>query len=132
MKYIHPSQRGLVAAVLLALNMAWPALPVFFALAAPAAHAIVGAPATPVSVAGVARRTTRRTVAAGAVAAPVTTAAVVGATTAVTVGATVAALPPTGCTVVVTAGVTYQNCSGVYYRPAYQGTNVVYVVSSPP
>jgi hypothetical protein len=32
------------------------------------AHAIVGAPVTPVSVAGVARRTTRRTVAAGAAA----------------------------------------------------------------
>lgn len=41
----------------------------------PQAHAIVGAPVTPVSVAGVARRTTRRVVAAEATAVVATTSA---------------------------------------------------------
>jgi hypothetical protein len=100
------------------------------------AHAVVGMPATPVSYAGVARRTTRREVAAtGAVAAPVATAAVVGTaaavTTAAVVGTRVAALPP-GCTTVMAGGVAYSQCGGAYYRPYYEGTNVVYVVSAPP
>jgi hypothetical protein len=27
--------------------------------------------------------------------------------------------------------VEYYNCDGVYYRPAFQGNNLVYVVQSP-
>ena len=96
-------------------------------LAAPA-HAIIGMPWTPFSVAGVARRTVRRTAAVGAAAA-YGTAAAVG--TAAAAGAALApppvygappmyALPP-GCVVGVPCG------AGVVYRPVYQGPNVVYV-----
>ena len=46
-------------------------LPVDMGFITTPAHAIVGRPMTPVSVAGVARRTTRRTVAYGAAVAPV-------------------------------------------------------------
>lgn len=46
-------------------------LPVDLGVFTTPAHAIVGRPATPVSVAGVARRTTRRTVAVAAAATPV-------------------------------------------------------------
>ena len=58
------------------------------------AEAVVGRPLTPVSVAGVARRTTRR---------------VVATTT------YVATLPP-ACTVVVIEGVSLQQCGGTYYQ----------------
>ena len=136
----------------------------------PAARAIVGAPLTPVSVAGVARRTTRRVVAveATAVAAATTTAAAAaGAQQAATaqqqqavaqqqaataqqqaavaqqqaavasqqsgapaVGSIVTSLPP-GCTQATKNGVAYQECGGVFYRAAFQGNNLVYVVSQP-
>lgn len=59
------------------------------------AHAIVGRPLTPVSVAGVARRTTRRAIYATSV--------------------YVATLPP-ACTVVVIEGTTLQQCGGTYYQ----------------
>lgn len=39
---------------------------------------------------------------------------------------------PRSCTRVVTDNVTYHNCNGVYYRPYYQGTEVVYVVVDKP
>lgn len=72
------------------------------------AWAIVGRPLTPVSYAGVARRTTRRTV---------------RRTAAVTYPAgTMTTLAP-GC--VAGAG-TYQ-CGGAAYRPYYHGPNLVYV-----
>jgi len=58
------------------------------------ANAIVGRPATPVSVAGVARRTTRR---------------IVATTT------YVAVLPPS-CTVIVIEGTTLQQCGSTYYQ----------------
>jgi len=29
------------------------------------------------------------------------------------------------------SGVQYNNCGGVYYRAAFQGSNLVYVVSKP-
>jgi hypothetical protein len=122
------------------------------------AQAVVGAPLTPVSVAGVARRTTRRAVVATSTtqAAAADTAAVqqqqaataqqqaataqqqaataqqqasaasrpAGAPAA---GAVVSALPA-GCKPVTQNGVEYQNCGGVYYRSAFQGNNLVYVV----
>jgi len=122
------------------------------------AHAVVGAPLTPVSAAGVARRTTRRAVVATSTtqAAAADTAAVqqqqaataqqqaataqqqaataqqqqaaaarpAGAPAA---GAVVSALPA-GCKPVTQNGVEYQNCGGVYYRAAFQGNNLVYVV----
>jgi hypothetical protein len=128
------------------------------------AHAVVGAPLTPVSAAGVARRTTRRAVVATSTtqAAAADTAAVqqqqaataqqqsataqqqsataqqqsataqqqaaaarpAGAPAA---GAVVTALPG-GCKPETSNGVEYQNCGGVYYRAAFQGNNLVYVV----
>jgi len=66
------------------------------------AQAIIGRPLTPRSVAGVARRTTRRTVARAAT---------------MPYGA-VAALPA-GCS-------PYYPCAGATYQPYYYGANVVY------
>ena len=123
----------------------------------PDAHAVVGAPLTPVSGAGVARRTTRRTVAAtsantaatqqqqAATAQQQAATAEQQAATAKQQEATAqqqaaaarpAGAPPVGA--VVTAlpagckpetknNVEYQNCGGVYYRAAFQGENLVYV-----
>jgi biotin carboxyl carrier protein len=129
------------------------------------AQAIVGAPATPVSVAGVARRTTRRVVVAqrSAVAATTATTSARAQQKAATaqqqqataqqqaataqqqaataqqqaaaarpagappVGTVVNALPG-GCKPETKNGVEVQNCGGVYYRAAFQGNNLVYVV----
>jgi len=122
------------------------------------AHAVVGAPLTPVSVAGVARRTTRRAVVATSTtqAAAADTAAVQQQQAATAqqqaataqqqaataqqqaaaasrppgapaAGAVVSALPA-GCKPETQNGVEYQNCGGVYYRAAFQGNNLVYVV----
>ena len=49
----------------------------------------------------------------------------------VAIGTTVASLPP-ACTSVVVNGITYYNCGGTYYQPAYDGPNLVYVVVQPP
>jgi hypothetical protein len=110
------------------------------------AHAIVGAPLTPMSYAGVARRTTRRVVATEAAVA--TTAVVASeaaaasarppapppaappAPAAPAVGTIVTALPP-GCEQAMIGGVAYSYCGGVYYRAGFQGANVVYVVAQP-
>jgi len=116
----------------------------------PDAHAVVGAPLTPVSGAGVARRTTRRTVAATSANTAATqqqqaataqqqaaTAQQQAATAqqqaaaarpagAPPVGAVVTALPA-GCKPETKNNVEYQNCGGVYYRAAFQGENLVYV-----
>lgn len=84
------------------------ALPAAGALVAPGeAHAVVGRPLTPVSYAGVARRTSRR----------------VSRRTAARTTAAMTALPP-GC---VPAGATY-TCGATTYQQAYDGGNVVYVV----
>jgi hypothetical protein len=68
------------------------------------AQAVVGRPLTPVSVAGVARRTTRRTIVATSI--------------------YVAALPP-ACRVVVVEGMTLHQCGATYYQP--HGTQFVVV-----
>jgi len=109
------------------------------------AAAIVGAPLTPVSAAGVARRTTRRTVAVASTAAASTTAAATAPqpapsqpppppaqaqTGAPPVGTMVPELP-SGCVSSPKNGIEYYNCGGVYYRPAFQGNNLVYVVQNP-
>jgi hypothetical protein len=73
------------------------------------ARAVIGRPLTPVSFAGVARRTTRRMV----------------------YGSMLYAIPA-GCATVIATGVTYYHCGGVYYRPQQQGANVVYVVVPAP
>lgn len=69
------------------------------------AHAIIGRPLTPVSVAGVARRTTRRTIRRTAVYR--------------------ATLPP-NCTTVVIEGTTLHQCGATYYQPS--GSQYVVVV----
>ena len=71
--------------------------------------ATIGRPASPASVSGVRRRTRRRT------------------RRRVVRGMTVASLPA-GCSVVARGGIRYHYCGGVWYKPAYQGTTVVYVV----
>jgi hypothetical protein len=116
------------------------------------AQAIIGMPFTPMSYAGVARRTTRRVVATEAAVA--TTAAVAAASkppppppsttvvvvppspaapapSGVPIGTVVQALPA-GCKSVVVSGVTYSDCAGVFYKPAFQGNNLVYVVVQNP
>jgi hypothetical protein len=70
------------------------------------AEARIGRPATPVSVAGTARRTTRR---------------VVRRTT------VYIATLPAGCPIVVVDGATLYFCGGVYYQP-YQNQYVVVVI----
>ncbi len=120
------------------------------------AQAIVGAPLTPVSVAGVARRTTARTVAAGSAATSATsqqqaataqqqqataqqqaaTAQQQAATAQQQAAARPAGAPPAGtvvnalpagCKPETKSGVEYQNCGGVLYRSGFQGNNLVYV-----
>ena len=60
------------------------------------ANAVVGRPMTPGSVAGVARRTTRRTIRRTSV---------------------YVATLPVGCTTVVIEGTTLHQCGGAYYQP---------------
>ena len=132
------------------------------------AEAIIGMPLTPMSYAGVARRTTRRVVAtetavvattAAAATAATATAAAASATaaaaaaaapkpppppppaqvvvvapppaapaaSAVPIGTVVPALPA-GCTSVVVNGVGYSDCGGAFYKAAFSGNNLVYVV----
>ena len=109
------------------------------------AEAIIGRPLTPVSYAGVARRTTRRVVVGTAAVA--TTAAATApqtvvveqapaqpaaqTTMAVPIGTVIQALPA-GCSSVTVQGANYFNCAGVYYKPSFQGTNLVYVVVEKP
>jgi len=38
---------------------------------------------------------------------------------------------PAGCAPEAIGGVEYQRCAGVYYRVAFQGNNLVYVVQQP-
>jgi hypothetical protein len=102
---------GIVRALRAALVVLALGLPSVMMAPVPA-HAVIGRPLTPLSYAGVARRTTRRTVAASSAA----------YATAAAATPHVAALPP-GCTM---AGGVY-HCGAVGYQPVYDGPNVVYV-----
>jgi hypothetical protein len=110
------------------------------------AQAIIGMPFTPFSYAGVARRTTRRVVATEAAVATTAAASATAAAasapqpaappaassaSAVPIGTVVQALPA-GCTAVVVNGVSYSDCKGVFYKAAFQGNNLVYVVVPKP
>jgi hypothetical protein len=75
-------------------------------LAIEKASAIVGRPATPISVAGAARRTTRRVVRRSYV---------------------YAATLPTGCTTIVVEGATIYQCGATYYQPYGNQYEVVYI-----
>lgn len=72
----------------------------------PPAEAIVGRPATPVSAAGVSRRTTRRVIRRSSI--------------------YVASLPGS-CSTVVIEGTSLYSCSGTYYQPYNNQYVVVYV-----
>jgi hypothetical protein len=58
-------------------------------------------------------------------------AAVTVGVTAAVVGSMVATLPPS-CSTVVTGGVTYEQCGETWYQPQYIGTEVQYMVVTPP
>ena len=106
---------------------------------APAAQALIGRPLTPVSYAGVARRTTRRVVYTESAAAASASAAQqqqaapapqpqpAPSSGALPAGTVVSALP-SGCTSTVVNGVNLFNCGGVMYQPSFQGNNLVYIV----
>jgi hypothetical protein len=105
-------------------------------------HAIIGVPLSPVSYAGVARRTTRRVVATEATVATEEKAAAAAQPKPpppaapppagpVPLGTVIHALPP-GCAATPIKGVEYYNCApGVYYRAVFQGNNLVYVATQP-
>ena len=117
------------------------------------AQAIIGLPMTPLSFAGVARRSAYREVEFARTAAVATTAAAATAAAAsmpapvptyapapapampapgkpVAVGTVVTALPA-GCAPTTLNGVQYHRCAGTYYRAAISGSNLVYVVQQP-
>jgi hypothetical protein len=91
---------GLIAAALVVDG--W--LPI--GLAVKDAHAVIGRPMTPGSVAGVARRTTRRTIRRSAI---------------------YAASLPRGCSTVVIEGTSLYSCGGTYYQATGGQYVVVYV-----
>ena len=98
------------------------------------ARAVVGAPLTPMSVAGVARRSAARVAVASTSAtaqqqAPTAQqqAAAARPAGAPPAGAVVNALPA-GCKPETRNGVEVQNCGGVYDLAGVQGNNLVYVV----
>ncbi len=105
------------------------------------AEAIIGRPLTPLSCAGVARRTTRRVIVGTSVAASASQTAAPSSAppppaatashSAVPVGTVVAALP-SDCSTVAVDGVSYSDCGGVFYKAAFQGNNLVYVVVEKP
>lgn len=104
------------------------------------AEAVIGAPLTPVSYAGVARRSTRRAVAysasASSAAAQQEAAAAQQQAAAAQQQTQASGLPsgtvvtalPSGCQSITVDGVSLFNCSGVMYRPSFQSNNLVYVV----
>ena len=131
------------------------------------AEAIIGMPWTPLSFAGVARRSMYRAAvyntaainaasynaaaanyayanaaqaqaaaanAAAAQAAAANAAAAAAAAqkaaAALPIGSTVPYLPP-NCSSTVISGTNYFNCSGVYYKPGFEGNHIVYIVSQP-
>jgi hypothetical protein len=103
------------------------------------ANAIIGRPITPVSYAGVARRTSRRVVrrnvaySSAAATTTYTTAPAPAPTQpagAPPLGTVVNQLP-SGCVSSPQGGIEYYNCNGVFYRPVVQGNNLVYMVQNP-
>lgn len=97
------------------------------------AQAVIGRPLTPVSYAGVARRTVRRGAYYGGAA--VATTAVVGtaavATTAAVAHSAYIYSLPGGCSTYYSP-YTYYHCGSTYYRPVYDGPDVVYTEMDKP
>src|SRR4051812_2660902 len=93
------------------------------------AHAVIGRPLTPVSYAGVARRTTRRAAYTGAYAGAYTggyAAPVAAAPVAVAPAAGVVTALPGGCARADAAGGIYYQCGAARYQPYYYGSTLVY------
>lgn len=110
------------------------------------AQAIIGLPFTPLSYAGVARRTAFRTTAVVASTTAATTAAAEQSAAAAAAAAAAAPPPPAagpvpigtvvtrlpaGCVSAPVGGVEYYLCGGNYYRATFQGNSLVYVVQRP-
>lgn len=95
------------------------------------AGAVVGRPLTPVSVGGVARRTTRRAVyatsATNTAAQQEAAAQPQAAANPLPKGTVVTALP-SGCQSTTVDGISLFNCGGTMYKPTFQSNNLVYVV----
>ena len=126
-----------IAGLALWLTDLTPEMPILPTIAVPA-EAVVGRPLTPVSAAGVARRTTRRAVYATSASSaqqqqqaqqpqaqqqaqqPQQAAAPAS-------GSVMTALPE-GCESMTIDGGSYFNCSGTIYKPTFQSGNLVYVV----
>jgi hypothetical protein len=110
---------------------------------AQSAEAVVGVPVSPLSVGGVARRTTRRTVAYTSTASASAAASSAAAADAEAAAASAAAqsqpaaapLPagsvvtalPSGCSSMTIDGGSYFNCGGTIFKPTFQSNNLVYV-----
>jgi hypothetical protein len=136
-KLTNSASLAIIAAALWSLHL--DAGSSFAPTLAPAAQALIGRPVTPVSYAGVARRTTRRVVYAESAAVSAATAqqqqqaaaapppAPAPAPAQLPAGTVVTALPA-GCTSTVVDGVNLFNCGGVMYQPTFQSNNLVYVV----
>lgn len=91
------------------------------------AHAIIGRPLTPMSYAGVARRTTRRAVYSGGVYGRPYAGGVYSAPyAAATPAGVVTALPATGCARVNVSGTVVYQCGAARYTPYYEGPTLVY------
>lgn len=104
MKMRKPSRKFVVAAIVsLPMLAADSLVPMSIGSFVSEAHAVVGRPLTPGSVAGVARRTTRRVIRRSSV--------------------YVAALPA-GCVQTTVNGILIWRCGGIYYQP-YGGRYVV-------
>jgi hypothetical protein len=120
------------------------------------AQAIIGLPMTPLSYAGVARRSAYREVeyartaavatTAAATAAAATAAAAASAPAPVFVPAPAPAMPasgkpvaigtvvsalPAGCALTTLNGVQFHRCGSTYYRAAISGSNLVYIAQQP-
>jgi hypothetical protein len=88
------------------------------------AHAVIGRPLTPMSYAGVARRTTRRAAYAGAYAGTYG-GVYAGAAPVVPTAGVVTALPG-GCARADATGGVYYQCGAARYQPYYYGSTLVY------
>ena len=106
-------------------------------LLAKPAHAVIGAPWTPGSAAGVARRTTRRTVAVTSASqqqqaqqqqAQQQQAQQQQQPAAGLPKGTVVSALPSGCSSMTVEGVSMFSCGGALYQPKFQGNQLVYVV----
>lgn|SRR6185295_6899598 len=90
------------------------------------AHAVIGRPLTPMSYAGVARRTTRRAAYAGAYGGAYAGVAPVAVAAPVVPTAGVVTTLPGGCARADAAGGVYYQCGVARYQPYYYGSTLVY------